>query len=336
MCHNLSIRRPLNIIHSTLYQRHTKILIDLILIMTRLPSISLCNVLRLLGLNKKLEPAIPQRPDPLSAIPSEIVELIFQLLSDLDRACFALSCKRLHAYYVIYNKRRRICVLSSIPRTLFLRRLQNERWEYCRRCQNLHRRSRWQSLRPSWRCDTMPTIFECNTWCNVQRDDIVDICPCSSITFHQKQHPTAYFRSQLEASRQSKYRLFGGTLTHLCAIQHPLVQVTIITQTEVHRVTKTFQVETQFIFHASKETASSEPFQNISSRLNRYETEAWLKDFFSEVQSDFFIGEAKSNWYQCHGWNNTGKRPYTFNITLLRDLGGDRMPSKGWEDNCHF
>ena len=268
-------------------------------------------------------------------IPLEIVEVIFQLLSDLDRACLAVCCKKLHAYYVLYNKKHRISVLSTVPRTLLLRRLQNDRWVYCIRCENLHRRSKWRSFRCSWTFGTKPTISECNIWCDPQSNEIVDMCPCSSITYHQKQHPLRYFQSQVESTRESNYHLSGGRLVHYCVVQHPLVRVFISTKAEINSMTNKFEVESQFTFQTSEQTASSRLFRNISSRLNRYETESWLKSFFIEAQPDFFIGEAKSNWYQCHDWEVAENRPYTFRITLRRFLGGDGMPSKGWKDNCH-
>lgn len=306
--------------------------------MTRRTCIPFCNILRVRDPPPRVEPVEPVEPKKFKTlwkIPSEIVEIIFQLLSDLDRACFALSCKRLHACYVSYNRQRGICVLSTLPRTLLLRRLQNERWVYCSRCQNLHRHSRWQFLKFGWRCDPKPAIFECNTWCDFQHDDKVDICPCSSITFHQKQHPIEYFQSQQDTLRRSSYQKLSGTFTHICTIRHPLARVFVLTRARSNKTTKTFQVENEFIFQASKETASSGLFQKISSRLSRYETEFWLKNFFNEAQSNFFIGDKSSNWYQCHGWNIAGGKPYDFKITLHRDLGGDRRPSKGWDGNCH-
>ena len=305
------------------------------LTMTRLPRISFRNILRLRDPAPRVKPVEPMKSKTLWMIPAEIVEIIFQLLSDLDRACFALSCKRLHACYVSYNRQRGISVLSTLPRTLLLRRLQNERWVYCFRCQNLHQYSRWQFLQLGWRCDPKPAISKCNAWCDTQHDDRVDICPCSSITFHQKQHPIEYFRSQLETLKRSDYQKLSGTFTHLCTVQHPLVPVTVLTRARFNETSKTFQVENQFAFQTSKEAASSGLFQKISSRLSRYETEIWLKNYFDEAQSNFFIGDESSNWYQCHGWNVAGGRPYNFRIMLHRDLGGDRRPSKGWENNCH-
>lgn len=171
--------------------------------MARRSYISFRNILRLRD-PPRVEPVEPKRSKTLWRIPAEIVEMIFQLLSDLDRACFALCCKRPHACYVSHNKQYRISVLSKLPRTLLLRRLQNERWVYCHRCQNLHQNPRWRFL--SWKCDPQPAISECNAWCDVQHDDRVDICPCSSITFHQKQHPIEYFRSQQETSEKSDYQ----------------------------------------------------------------------------------------------------------------------------------
>lgn len=308
--------------------------------MTRHLGISFSNILRLRDPSPRVELVVPKKSKTLWKIPAEIVESIFQLLSDLDRACFALSCKRLHDCYVSYNRQHGICVVSTLPRTLLLRRLQNERWVYCNRCQNLHRYSRWQNsrwrfLQSGCRCDPKPAISECNAWCDVQHDDKVDICPCSSITFHQKQHPVEHFRAQQETLRRSNYDKSSGTFIHLCVVQHPLVQVTVLTRARPNETSKSFQVENQFVFHTSKETASSGLFQKISSRPSRYETGLWLKNFFDETQFNFFIGDESSNYYQCHGWNIAGGKPYNFRIMLHRDLGGDRRPSKKWGNNCH-
>ncbi|CAG8105450.1 unnamed protein product [Penicillium salamii] len=284
----------------------------------------------------KVGPVGPKKYTTLWKIPSGIVETIFQLLSDLDRACFALSCKRFHDYYVSYNKKRGISVPSTLPRTLLLRRLQNARWVYCIRCQNLHRRSKLQFLKSGWGCDPKPVVSKCNSWCDIQHDDKVDICPCSTVTFHQKQHPVEYFKSQKLTLRRASYEKASGWFMHLCIVEHPLARVSVQTQAHFNKMTNTFQVENQFAFKPSKEARTSSLFQNISFKLSRYETESWLKRFFHEAGSDFFIGNESSNWYQCHGWKiGEGEQGDTFNIILHRDLGGDRRPCKGWEDNCH-
>ena len=295
--------------------------------------------------------------DPLSGVESkkskilrkilpEVVEIIFQFLPDLDQACFALSCKRLHAYYVSYTRQRGICVLSTLPRTELLRRLQNNRWTYCSGCQHLHRYSIcqhlhrysiWQLLPFRRECGQKPSIFDCKVWCYIQHAGEVDICPCSSITFHQKQHPIDYFRSL-------EHRAFGfpaylspsfESFTHFCTFKHPLAQVLVKTRTRFNKESKTFQVENEFIFKTSKEKVSLGIFQKISPRQSRYETELWLKNFIDEAKCKFFIGNESSDWYQCHGWDAMRRGPYSFTILLHRDLGGSRRPSKGWKHNCH-
>ena len=177
--------------------------------------------------------------------------------------------------------------------------------------------------------------MQCPVRCPTQLQ--IDICPCLRITFHQKQYPIKYFRSQQETLDHSAYRKAPktrtGTFTHLCTVQLPLARVLILTRARLDTFTKTFQVENQLVFETSIETASSELFRKISSGLSRYKTELWLKNFFHD-QFNFFIGDESSNWYQCHGWNSAARKPYNL-ITLHRDLGGDRRPSKGWEGNCH-
>ncbi|OQE17623.1 hypothetical protein PENSTE_c020G08209 [Penicillium steckii] len=276
--------------------------------------------------------------------PAEIVEIIFNFLSHIDRACLALSSKRLHACYVSYNKKHDIGVLSALPRIFYLHRLQNEHWEFCNKCQRLHLRSKWKALH-YMKCSLMPSTIPCNakryqepTWYYqyFEQSGVVDICPCLNITFHQRQHAANYFRSQSETLERCYYRELTGIFIHVCTLQHPLARVCIRTQAWINdRNTKTFKVENQLVFQTSKKTASSEVFQNISRRLSKYDTEMWLKQFLEECQPNFSIGEAKSNWYQCQGWDFAGHKPYNFRITVMRDLGRDRKPSTGWEGNCH-
>ncbi|KAJ5592651.1 hypothetical protein N7537_009555 [Penicillium hordei] len=62
--------------------------------MTRRTRIPFCNILRVRDPPPRVEPVEPVEPKKFKTlwkISSEIVEIIFQLLSDLDRACFALS-----------------------------------------------------------------------------------------------------------------------------------------------------------------------------------------------------------------------------------------------------
>ncbi|CAG8922093.1 unnamed protein product [Penicillium salamii] len=312
------------------------------------------NLLRVGNRRVKVSPVGPKKCTTLWKIPPEIVETIFQLLSDLDRACFALSCKRFHDYYISYNKKHGISVLSTLHKTLILRRLQNQRWVYCIRCQNLHRRSRWKSMKCGWRFDpkpifptkpivpakpmvpTQPMVPKCKSWCDIQHDDKVDICPCASITFHQKQHHFQYFDFQKVNLKHSNYQKSSGWFTHTCVVEHPLAEVLIRTLACFNNSTKTFQVENRFTFKPIGEARSSSLFQNVTFKLSKYETESWLKRFFHEAGSDFFIGDACSNWYHCHGWK-IGKDQLgeTLNITIRRDLGGNRRPCKGWEGNCY-
>ena len=73
--------------------------------MTRRAYIPFCNTLRVRESPPTAEPVKPvKKSKTLWKIPSEMVEIIFQLLSDLDRACFALSYKRLYTCYILYNR----------------------------------------------------------------------------------------------------------------------------------------------------------------------------------------------------------------------------------------
>lgn len=278
----------------------------------------------------------PEKYQTLGAIPLEIVEIIYQFLSSLDRACLALSCKSLYEHYVSYTKNRGIFMLSSLSRTNLLRHLKNERWVYCNQCDNLHRHTKWGWLHITRMCNPKPLRFKFQPFCYAQPVGEVDLCPCWTITLHDKRHPVENFLSQrgsfgCPASSTSPPPRF----LHSCEFSHPLAAVYIKSKAWVNMFTDTFQVENEFVFQIAKENSSLELFKKISLRLSRYETESWLKDFFGEAGSEFFIGNESSNWYQCHGWDHTGTRPYSFMILLHRNLGGGRGPCKGWELNCH-
>lgn len=185
---------------------------------------------------------------------------------------------------------------------------------------------------------TYRSLPDCKAWCFTENASKADLCPCSSITFHQKVHPKDYIQSRNGANA---YSITSQSLTtseswrHFCTFQHPLAKVLVETRVWFDDYTKSFRVENEFHFQTSPENASREPFQRISFRLSRYETEFWLKSFFDETKTKFFIGYESSNWYQCHGWNHTGTRPFTFLIVMRRDLGGIGWPCEKWEQNCY-
>lgn len=282
-------------------------------------------------------------------LPSEIVNIIFRFLSYLDRACFALSCKKVHEFYVSYNKKHAILVLATLPGKEFLLRLQNERWTYCDICQNLHRtiafRLKHLKFNHNKKCSPRPhepTILNCVDLSHFQHLSQVDICPCSSMTFHQKHHIVEYFRNKAAKDFENTfYSTKYGKFYHLCTFEDPrgLARVIIKTKVSFNQYRSTFWVENQFTFHVSKEKAELESFRWISPRLSRHDTENWIKDFFREAQSEFCIGQRSSNWYQCHGWDHSKTRPYTFMILLNRNLGGTtstKGSDKAWEHNCYY
>lgn len=266
------------------------------------------------------------------SIPSDIVEIIFHFLSDIDQFCFALSSKRLLADYKSYANRRGIFPQAVSPRLALIYRLQNERWEYCFVCQRLHRYFRWWPRLFVKKCKPKPgsSLPNCKAWCFTEDAGKADLCPCSSITFHQKVHPKDYIQSRKEASASSTT---SESWRHFCNFRHPLAEVVVKTEVGFNELTKSFEVENQFRFRTSPASASLERFRKISFRLSRYETEFWLRSFLDEADAEFFIGNESSNWYQCHGWNHTGTRPYTFFIVMRRDLGGIGWPCEKWERN---
>lgn len=284
---------------------------------------------------------VKSKPTPWM-MPCDIVEMIFKLLRGPDRVCFALSCKRVYACYVSHNQQCKLSVLPKKPWVDFLRRLENDRWAYCGECELLHRDSKANALRLRSKCIRRPSILDCTAWCLIPHAGKVDICPCSSITFHQMQHECDYF--QYQGIREQLLAKFK----HPCSLDHALGWAKTETRMwfkHIYMYGGTFHVETRFFLKSSRKTASKRLFEKLHSAASQSAIELWLKEFLRPVQSKFFIGGGSSNSYQLsardetgdelYRWDITGKRPRVFLILLHRNLGGKRWPGKGWNRNCH-
>ena len=86
------------------------------------------------------------------------------------------------------------------PRIQLLLRLENDRWKFCSQCWSLHPHSKWRALQSTWKLHQKSFCSECHPpgaqkcylpgaqKCFLPYAGDVDICPCLSITFHEKLH----------------------------------------------------------------------------------------------------------------------------------------------------
>lgn len=121
----------------------------------------------------------------LQNIPSELLELILELLPTKDQICFSLSSKYYFAWFQLYVKQHGTTVAQLLPkkkastqqgivlstselttpdhaRSHLLRRLQNNRWKYCCQCQSLHPRSMRRARESKRILTQMPCGSDCH------------------------------------------------------------------------------------------------------------------------------------------------------------------------------
>lgn len=134
-------------------------------------------------------------------LPSVLIQIIFKLLSGADGISFALSnsaiytCFQEYARYhrpIGHDKRHHTCVIPSLIsegrlskrheaslrskyRTELLLRLGDKRSVYCTQCQNIHKHSTGRALQ---------SLFNLKPQCSSIHPTVVDMCPCSAMTFH--------------------------------------------------------------------------------------------------------------------------------------------------------
>lgn len=296
-------------------------------------------------------------------VPPEILEMIFELLSVPDRICFSLSCKYtfacLHSSLEAQNtrlsqllpleKRSMLCPnVTKRPRNQLLLRLENNRWKYCSDCWVLHPRSQWWAriLSGSY-CPKCHLLHE--QTCSIRSAGEVDICPCLSITFRDMLHlmETCKFTRQTAHPGCEYYYnnilchpsfdKLQRSLYHDCTFfDHPFAKVKVQTSLWIEERTISLHVHSIYVFEVLQESASS---MNTPSRCLHKDTGDWLRRFFDEAGSSFL------GWHKNHrscsltcDWGSWGrsiieKGPYSFQITVSRDLGNGKWPNKIWNRN---
>lgn len=284
-------------------------------------------------------------------IPAEILEIIKKELPVIDQICLALTCKSLYAGVIsslktkdetplklLFPTRKRIPLCRNIklnqdPRIQLLRRLENPRWGYCVECMRLHPRSAWVQPRRSRKehyCCSCGILHQqrCMPFAGM-----VDICPCLSITFNERQLLMA---SIANASNDSRNQFFDGRffeeifydskLFHRCKISHPQAKVAIDTHLLVSsprfRWTdkKTLRVLNCYTFTFSQDVPVAQSLGCPHKDPNK-----WLKEYFISAGSDY------SAWHGVPKVELT--EPGRLKILTMRELGYQRWDQRGWKSN---
>jgi hypothetical protein len=241
------------------------------------------------------EPSIMQR------MPREILDVIFDFLSTQDQICLALSCKFLYTCFLtrfkvsdlrpfVLRATRPLMTtnkyLRSKDRVQILSRLDDSRWKYCKGCCNLHPRS-------AWRPPPSPSVSE-----SLQQQlcmpyaGMVDICPCLSITFPEKQHLMGTINIAL-SNTDHRYESFFNDLLHYpdegrrrgcfghhCHLyKHPVASVDVSTIIYLDKETKNLRVRNEYRFAITRADADKtrDRDSGIVWKCPHENTQDWLQ-----------------------------------------------------------
>lgn len=290
-------------------------------------------------------------------LPREIFDIIFALLSIPDRICFSLSCKRIFASFrsSLDTQKTQLSQLlpaehrsilwpnaKQRPRNRLLLQLENKRWVFCNDCWILHPRSKWWSAVASGSyCPGCHLLREQK--CSTLSSGEVDMCPCLSITFRDKQHlmETCKFARAIAHPGHEYYynkSLYHPSFTRLtrflyhdCTFQsHSFTKVQIRTRVWIEEGTVSLHVFNRYKFELNG--PSSEGVPTCVHTDPRY----WLQRLYKEAGSNFkgwHKNRCYCSWTFSWGdWNRsmTERGSYSFEITVHRDLGDAKWPNKIW------
>lgn len=305
-------------------------------------------------LNSKLQLALCRREKkPIShqpktpklhngQIPAEILDLIYKHLPALEQIYFALTCKYIYTYFVSFLKkkdpdhakhliprRKRLPILHNAkleahPRIQLLRQLENERWKCCVVCMKLHSPL---AFKPSKQYKKESHCYKCSLLYG--RDcmpyaGLVDICPCVSMTFNERQLVVNTISSSSEPSifpKDFKHDSAIKRYFHECQVtNHLYAQLSIETRLSLSSKSNSLYVRNTYTFEFSKGLSDA-----LSGICPHKETSKWLRQFFTETGLNY------------SAWGGTAKplatEPHLIKIITTRKLGHRNWNRRGWKNN---
>jgi hypothetical protein len=300
-------------------------------------------------------------------LPPKLIQIILKLLSGADEICFALSNSAIYTCFQEYIRhyrpigddrwhpayinpsltsegrlsKRHKASFGSKYRAELLLRLGDKRSVYCGQCHNVHKRSIGRALQ---------SYFNLKPQCSSLHTEVVDICPCTAMTFHNTRNCIivartpelqGFYRNYWRCSEPSFRCETGKTeFTHQCTFNdHSLAIVYIKTRVWFDEGSKSLQVQSLFKFDVS----GLKPAQlkhlgksNINNCIH-HDAARWLQKFFQESKAPVDMKILGSDYCQWLGWEESkaDESPRSFEIILHRDLGGVHWPDKRWMNCSH-
>lgn len=288
---------------------------------------------------KRAHPSVePSVIGPMQKVPPEIVDLIFSFLPPGDQICFALSCKSLYNLFLsllsLHNKRplhvvppeKRPAIIRNIdidqhPRPQLIRRLENDRWKYCRDCWTLHQPSALRGLKNK-ELTVHPTLSTCMPFA-----DNADICPCITMTPSDALHLMEIHRKNRDLGlRVSSY--YGGflksnagfSITHSCTFEDhsgaKVVIETLFLKISPVAVMNSFA----FAVDMEKSTEKYSYFTGINAPLPKADDRSakkWLQKFFAEAGSSYQVRSKSITSGVSLSENEDGRTSHIVKMNLI-------------------
>lgn len=186
--------------------------------------------------------------------------------------------------------------------------------------------------------------------CSSIHTTVVDICPCSAMTFHNSRNymilcrtsgQERFYQDELKSLEPSLACDTGNKqYTHKCIFNdHSLAIVYIKTRLWFDEGSRSLQVQNIFKFDVSWLTYTQLECLGKSEINNcaHQKTKDWLQRFFQNSKVSLDMKVLESDYCQWLGWeeSESDEFPRAFKIILHRDLGGVHWPDKRWMKYSH-
>ncbi|KAH8692109.1 hypothetical protein BGW36DRAFT_363120 [Talaromyces proteolyticus] len=268
----------------------------------------------------------------LFRLPECLVREIFELLSPVDQVCFFISCKLLFNLFNstykeftfprhLHIKIPHLCLnWPDIPRNMLLIRLENTRWVFCSACLKLHPRKEFDRL--SLREPSLKR--RCMVWAG-----IVDLCPCLSLTFRDREQLVQLLKNLLELRLLNLLQAAGECLLHECWVANDAYQ------THIQMILYFSESDSENLIIKARYTIHITPPRYTPSNPD---TEIFACPHI-ELLSFIELDREYDYCWTCESQieRHPESRPNTVFIDVIRPLGSSSWPAdKKWFQQCRM
>ncbi|CAI7638784.1 unnamed protein product [Penicillium glandicola] len=285
----------------------------------------------------------PQTSKLYEQIPAEILDIIYEQLPTLEQIYLALTCKSLYIHFVSFLKTKnpdhaklliprenRLPIhcnaeLEKHPRIQLLRQLENIWWKCC--VVSFKRPGHSNKDCHCYKCGVLQG-HDCMPYAG-----LVDICPCLSIAFKERELMVAMirpirarvsmFHEDFPYELSAERTMHPDKIMHRCKVtSHVYAQVSIETTLYIKQraLGEALHVQNSYTFDFS------EGFPGVTGGICPHkQTTKWLKQFFVDAGLDY---SAWGAWAYPKA-----TEAHIFEVVTKRNLGYRNWNKSGWKNN---